>query len=114
VTVRLRSFPTLMIVLVVFVMNVKMLMVDGVMYMLQLIGIFRGPHEYSDGSRSQSDKRKNGERHHDSEQAPKPPCERIRQQPAGMGQGKLRSEYGWSVAFTGRSFEKPPCRCLDQ
>ena len=44
VAVRLRPFPTLMIVLVVFVMNVKMLMVDGIMHMLQLVGIFHGPN----------------------------------------------------------------------
>ena len=112
--VRFRSFPALVLMLVVFVVNMKVLVRGRFMPVLQLDRIAGGPDRHRSRCREKGYQRQHGECRLKTESTADPSGQGIGNQPAGMGQGELRGENRRTVALMCRAAQQTSHRCLDQ
>ena len=104
----------LIVVVVVLVVSVKMLVLERIMDMLQLDGLFRWPQDKGASSRCQRHDCQHQKGHGQSERCPDPPGQRVRDEPADMRQRELRGIDCRPVALMCRPPEQPSRRGLNQ
>jgi hypothetical protein len=111
---RLRPFPTLVIVMVVLIMDVPVLVFEGLVPVFQFEGIACRPEEQRRNCRREGHHGEHGEGGRQADRPAYPPRERIGDQPAGVRQGELRRVEGGAIPFMRGALEQPSRRGLDQ
>ena len=112
--VRLRSFPTLVRVLVVLVVDMQVLVIEGLVQVLQIGGIAGWPHHQGD----RRCRKRHECQHHEGRRrvngAAQPPGQGISKQPATVRQGKLGGKEGRPIALARGMLQELPRRRLYQ